>query len=128
MRVLLDTHSLLWYLNDDASLSMVAKSVINDPVNDVLVSIVSLWEIAIKTSLGKLSISQPFAEFIPKQIVENQFDILSISLEHLAQVTILPFHHRDPFDRLLIAQSLIENISIVGRDSVFKTYGASTIW
>ena len=107
---------------------MVAKSVINDPVNDVLVSIVSLWEIAIKTSLGKLAIPQPFAEFIPKQIFENQFDILSISIEHLAQVTTLPFHHRDPFDRLLIAQSLTENISIVGRDPVFETYGASTIW
>lgn len=125
---LLDTHSFLWYLNDDVRISLRAKQTINDPDNLIHISIASLWEISIKVSLGKLSIPEPFTTFVSHQLVENQFDILPISVEHLSQVVELPFIHRDPFDRLVIAQSIVEDIPIIGQDQLMKQYGSSMIW
>lgn len=94
----------------------------------MLLSIGSLWEIAIKYGIGKLSLSRAFSEFIPEQLLINQIDVLPISLPHLARYTELPFHHRDPFDRLIIAQAMVEDIPVVSRDKPFQEYSIDVIW
>lgn len=128
MKLLLDTHSFLWFIEDDARLSRTAKTIIEDGDNEVLLSVGSLWEMAIKVSLGKLKFSQPFATFVPAQLATNTISLLPITVDHPAQVVTLPFHHRDPFDRLLIAQALTEDIPIVGADAVFDGYGVKRFW
>lgn len=122
MRVLLDTHTFLWFVNDEPQLSDIAKSMIESDV-DVWVSAASLWEIAIKVGNNKLTLVKPFYEFISEQIQVNEMDILQISLHHLNEIPKLPYHHRDPFDRLLIVQAQVEKVPIVGIDSVFDSYG-----
>jgi PIN domain nuclease of toxin-antitoxin system len=106
LKFLLDTHSLLWFLSGDASLSEKARRIIEHPDYDILVSIASLWEIAIKHSLGKLKLAQPFEELFPHQLSINGISLLEIRPGHVARVSSLPFHYRDPFDRLLTAGSL----------------------
>ncbi|MEM1055733.1 MAG: type II toxin-antitoxin system VapC family toxin [Bacteroidota bacterium] len=128
MRVLLDTHALLWFLADDARLGRRAEALIRDAGTDVLVSTASLWEIAIKHSLGKLPLAQPFAEMFPAQLKANDFEILTIQSEHLVRMVGLPFHHRDPFDRLLIAQALAEDIPLLSRDGSFGVYDVGIVW
>lgn len=128
MRLLLDTHTFLWFLSDDAQLSDPARKLIEDSANEILLSMASLWEMAIKISLGKLTIGGPFDTFIPEQIALNSIGLLSITLAHTAAVSTLPFHHRDPFDRLLIAQSLVDSVPIVSRDAVLDAYGVVRIW
>lgn len=128
MRVLLDTHAFLWFIDDSPQLSAAAKAVIADGSNDVVLSVASLWEMAIKISLGKLSISGPFGSYISHQLTANTIGLLPISLEHVAAVASLPFHHRDPFDRLLIAQALIEQIPLLSTDSSLDAYGIHRIW
>ena len=103
MKFLLDTHVLIWFLDGNLRLSSRARQLVEDENNEVFVSIVSLWEIAIKNSLGKLELAQPFEQMFPRQLQENSIEILDISVEHLNAVRILPFHHRDPFDRLILA-------------------------
>lgn len=103
MRYLLDTHAFLWFLIDSSDLSVAAKAIIEDDQNAILLSIGSIWEMAIKKSLGKLDIPDPFDEFLSRQIVENNIKLLEASFEHVSLVAKLPVHHRDPFDRLLIA-------------------------
>lgn len=105
MRLLLDTHTFLWFLADDPQLSPAARRLIEDGTNEILLSMASLWEIAIKVSLGKLTLGGAFATFIPDQLTLNAFGLLPIELAHVTAVAALPFHHRDPFDRLLIAQA-----------------------
>src|SRR5258707_9054879 len=105
MRCLLDSQAFLWFIVGDARLSGEALETISDIENDILLSMASLWEIAIKSSLGKLDLKQPFAELIPKQLVSNEIALLPIRFEHLVSLLGLPFHHRDPFDRLIIAQA-----------------------
>src|SRR5437868_256194 len=104
MTYLLDTHSFLWFINDDKELSATAKMLIEDPENVIFLSVASLWEIAIKVSLGKLDVPSPFTEFMLEQLHENNIALLGIKPEHLGVVVMLPFYHRDPFDRLIIAQ------------------------
>ena len=128
MRLLLDTHSFLWYIEDDDRLSQTAEQIISDIENEVLLSIGSLWEIAIKYGIGKLSLPCAFGEFISEQLLVNEMEVLPISLPHLATYTELPFHHRDPFDRLLIAQAMAENIPVVSRDSPLQEYSINVIW
>ncbi len=128
MRLLLDTHSFLWYIEDDDRLSQRAEQMISNIDNEVLLSIGSLWEIAIKYGLGKLRLSRTFSEFIPEQLLINQIDVLPISLPHLTTYTELPFHHRDPFDRLIIAQAMAENIPVVSRDRPLQEYPIDVIW
>ncbi len=121
MRFLLDTHILLWFLEGNQLLSKSRRQIIANPQNDVFLSIASLWEMAIKISLGKLTLVQPLADVI-KQIALEDIMILPILPEHTLQVLTLPFHHRDPFDRIIIAQSQIENLPIVTDDREFSTY------
>ena len=96
--------------------------------NDLLLSVACLWEIAIKVSRDRLTIPQPYDVFISQQLTLNQIELLPISIPHLARVSLLPFHHRDPFDRLLIAQAIVENIAIVSVDSAFDAYPVQRVW
>lgn len=128
MNVLLDTHTLLWFITDDPRLSQTALELIDDPSNDKFVSIVSIWEIAIKVSTGKITLTAPFDELFPHQLQINGFDLLPVKIGHTSFVTSLPFHHRDPFDRLLAAQSLTEGMSLVSIDDVFDDYDVTRLW
>lgn len=128
MRLLLDTHTFIWFIRDDPKLSRSASLLIEDAANTVYVSIVSIWEMAIKASLGKLDAPPHFAQVITRQLHENDFLLLDIRIEHTEQIVRLPFHHRDPFDRLLIAQSLSENIPLIGKDTSFDAYGITRFW
>lgn len=128
MRLLLDTHSFLWFVLNDPRLSDLAKSHIEDPSNDVFISPAGFWEIAIKVSLRKLDLLVPYDSFMQRGIVDNDFEILPIEPRHTSLLTTLPFHHKDPFDRILVAQSLVEAVAIVSGDVVLDAYGATRIW
>jgi PIN domain nuclease of toxin-antitoxin system len=128
MSLLLDTHTALWFFNNDEALSTSAKAQIENYQGRIYVSIASLWEVGIKVSVGKLTLPGAFVDFFTRQLNLNQIEILSISLEHLHTITTLPHHHRDPFDRLIIAQALSEQMPVVGTDTVFDLYGISRIW
>jgi len=128
MRLLLDTHTLLWFIAGSASLSAASRSLIEDVSNEKFVSIVSIWETAIKVSIGKMTLSAPFDVLFPHQLQINGFDLLPIKVEHTSVVTTLPFHHRDPFDRLLIAQAIEEKLTLVSVDDVFDDYGVTRLW
>jgi PIN domain nuclease of toxin-antitoxin system len=128
VKALLDTHAFLWFITDDPKLSARAKATIADPGNEILVSPASYWEIAIKVSLGKYSLSTSYETFITQGIDGNGFAILPIEPKHAAALVNLPFHHRDPFDRLIIAQALVERIGVVGNDVAFDAYSVTRIW
>ena len=129
MRFLLDTHTFIWYVTDDnTKLSSTALEVINDGNNKVLLSIASIWEMAIKHSIGKLNFKSSFELFIPRQLAVNSFEVLDVRIEHLNIVANLPLHHRDPFDRLIIAQAKVEQIPIVGTDKAFDSYLVQRLW
>lgn len=128
MKILLDTHTFIWLFEGNSSLSSSARLLIEEPTNDLVLSIASFWEMAIKFSTGKLVFGKPYSEFIQEQIENYDFEVLSITLEHLSILSQLPFHHRDPFDRLLIVQSITESIPIVGRDTIFDQYGVDRFW
>jgi PIN domain nuclease of toxin-antitoxin system len=128
MRLILDTHTLLWFLAGDPRLSAQARNLIADMGNQVATSVASLWEIVIKVSLGKLTLASPFAELIPEQLARNDIDVLPITIQHLATLGGLPFHHRDPFDRLIIAQAISEGLPVVTSDARFSEYGQQVLW
>ena len=128
MRYLLDTNALLWFLDNDKKLSHRARKLIESSNHESFCSIVSLWEIAIKTRLGKLDLAEPFEQMFPEQLHFNHIDILDITVDSLIKLTTLPFHHRDPFDRLIIAQGLVEELSIISVDTVFDAYGINREW
>ncbi|WP_437759599.1 type II toxin-antitoxin system VapC family toxin [Sorangium sp. So ce1389] len=127
MRLLVDTHAFLWFLANDPQLSPLAKSSLEEPTNELVLSVASPWEIAIKVSLGKLSIPGDIETFIKHHMALNDIELLDIRLRHVARVSDLPFHHRDPFDRLMIAQALVEDIPILSQDVVFDAYGIKRI-
>jgi PIN domain nuclease of toxin-antitoxin system len=122
MRLLLDTHTFLWFLLDEPQLSATAKDFIIDPDNDIEVSPATYWEIAIKISLGKYELPEPYDVFIEREITTNDFRILPIEPKHTAALTILPFHHRDPFDQLLIVQAMVEAMPILSVDPAFDAF------
>ncbi|MEW6738158.1 MAG: type II toxin-antitoxin system VapC family toxin [Acidobacteriota bacterium] len=128
MRLLLDTHTFLWFIMGNSKLSSSARTLIEDISNDKQLSIVSVWEMAIKVSIGKLSLAGPFEIIIPEQIKNNGFDVMNIDISHINIVATLPMHHRDPFDRLLIAQCMIEDLSIISADSAFDSYSVHRLW
>lgn len=127
MRVLIDTHALLWYLQGDANLSSPALNAIESKDNDVFVSIVSLWEIAIKLGLNKLEIQRPF-ENLEVDLHRLDIKILPIAFAELNVYRSLPLHHRDPFDRILIAQSIGNSLTIITRDALFEPYSVRVLW
>ena len=128
MRALFDTGTFLWFISDSDRLSMNARNYIADLENELILSVASLWEIAIKSSLGKLELLCPFDQLIPEQLEINSVDILPIELNHLSNVIKLPFHHRDPFDRLIIAQSFTEDLPVISSDKTFQMYPIHVIW
>ncbi len=128
MIVLLDTHVLLWFLQASPSLSITAKNRIEDSANRKLVSIVSCWELAIKAGLKKLDLGESSQSFLARELPKNNFELLPISLEHASAVELLPAHHRDPFDRLLIAQAMIESIPIISNDAQLDSYSVTRLW
>jgi len=128
MNMLLDTQALLWFLLDDSRLSNKAREVIIHAEGSMFVSPASFWEIAIKISLRKYALPEPYLHFWKRQMQENALTLLPIILDHTARVAEMPFHHKDPFDRLLIAQSLEEEVPIVSSDSIFDAYGVHRLW
>ena len=127
-RLLLDTHTFLWWVDDAPELTAAARRVIADVNHECYLSVASCWEMAIKSSLGKLRLARPVERFVSEQITANSFTLLNVELHHTAKVEKLPFYHRDPFDRLLIAQAMTEKLTIVSADSVFSDYGVKVLW
>ena len=128
MRLLLDTHTFIWYVTDNPRLSANVKLLIEDENNEKLVSIASIWEMAIKHSIGRLNFSLPFMEFVRQQLSVSNIGLLEINLNHIEVVASLPLHHRDPFDRLIIAQSMAEHIPVLSVDAIFDAYAIARLW
>ncbi len=128
MILLLDTHAFLWFCQDDPRLSLAAKALIEDSANRKLLSVASCWEVAIKAGLKKLALGEPSATYFPAALSRAGVELLPISLEHATTVEGLPPHHGDPFDRLLIAQAIVEGALIVGADSKFDAYPVTRLW
>jgi PIN domain nuclease of toxin-antitoxin system len=128
MRFLADTQSFIWFIEGDPKLSTDARTTIENIANTRLLSVASIWEMAIKVSIGKLVFNPPFATLIPGEIVRNSFDILDVSIPHIVQVASLTLHHRDPFDRMMIAQAIVERVPIVSADPAFDAYPIMRIW
>ena len=129
MRILLDTHTVLWMVSDDPKLSPEARQAIGG-ADEVFWSVLSLWEIAIKLGLGRpdFRLGEGWARLIPEEMTRNRIGCLPIEARHCEELTGLPWHHRDPFDRLLAAQARAEQLDVVSRDESFATYGLRRIW
>ncbi len=131
MDVVIDTHAFLWFAAGDSRLSTTARDLISDRTSTQYLSTASLWEMAIKVSIGKLTLSHPYDILVPAVVEANGFDILSISLAHASEVAQLPFprrNHRDPFDRLIVAQCRIENLPLVSADNKLDAYDITRMW
>ena len=122
MEYLLDTHTFLWFINGDAQLSKKAKDAVVNPDTIKYISIASFWEIAIKLNLGKLSLDIPYLD-LRQQVSDNGFEILPITFSHTTELISLELHHRDPFDRIIIAQAISERLILISKDSNFDKYG-----
>ena len=128
MRHLLDAHSLIWAVDDPSRLGTNARAVLENPDNELAVSVGTIWELSIKTGIGKLSLSLPYRQWVERALADLGITVSPITLEFTDRQTALPFHHRDPFDRLLVAQCLVETIPIVSADAVFDQYGVTRLW
>ena len=127
MRLLLDTHAFLWFVAGDAKVTRTARRAMEDEAAELYLSAATVWEMAIKSSLGRLTLPAPAAEYVGGRL-QSGLRMLAIDWSHSAAVEALPFHHRDPFDRLLIAQAQAEQLAIVTSDPVFRRYGVRVIW
>ncbi len=128
MRYLLDTHTFLWAVSATDKLSRLSRALIEDLDNEIYLSTASLWEIAIKVSIGKIRLTSSYGAFITHQLAINDFIILSASLQHYEEVASLPQHHKDPFDRLIIAQSQVEQIPVISIDESLDLYRIQRLW
>lgn len=128
MKLLLDTHVFLWWVNNDEALSAKARKAITSLANECTLSLASCWEMAIKSSLGKLKLTQSVERFVAEQVALNGFRLLQIDFRHAAAVESLPFHHRDPFDRMLVAQAISEKMTLVTADRALARYGVKCLW
>ena len=128
MKLLLDTHALIWLAENDARLSAPARQALEDEKNDLFCSVASIWELAIKASLGKLKLSVQLDTAFRRRLEENGFAVLPVEYTHAAHVLSLPWHHRDPFDRLLVAQAALEQLALVSHDRQLDAYGIVRIW
>ena len=127
MRALLDTHTFLWAISDDERLSRRAQKAFTGP-NELWLSVASLWEILIKVKTGKLPLPEPSGPYLVKKLSENRIDVLPIKLDHVLRIETLAVHHRDPFDRILIAQSMVEKLPLITSDPIFEHYPVELIW
>lgn len=128
MRILIDTHAFLWWVDGTRVLPAKARAALAESDNECFFSVASAWELAIKAGLGKLKLSRPVKRFVVENVAANGFRMLDIGISHVGRVETLAAHHDDPFDRLLIAQALEEKILIVSADSIFGKYGVKRIW
>jgi PIN domain nuclease of toxin-antitoxin system len=128
VRLLLDSHTLLWAVDDPTHLSAAAAAALQDPANDLLLSAATIWEMAIKVGLGKLSLTVPFRQWMTRAIADLGLTIVPITVEYADVQAGLPDHHRDPFDRLIIAQALKDGVAVVGDDRAFDAYGVTRVW
>jgi PIN domain nuclease of toxin-antitoxin system len=128
VKYLLDTHTLLWWILNDAQLSPPCRGLIEDGANTIYFSAASAWEIAIKSQIGKLPLPEPPDRFLPERLKRHGFTPMPISVGHALRTYTLPLHHRDPFDRILVAQSEAEDAPILTADSLISQYGVRTIW
>ena len=128
MRLLLDSHALLWFCEGSTLLSAAARAAIEDGQNERLVSHATAWEVAIKINLGKLKLTIPYEDFFPGALLTNGFRELPPDFRHYRELLTLPLHHRDPFDRLLVAQAKAEGLTVVTSDPQFSTYGVAVLW
>jgi len=128
MKLLLDTHAFIWFVYNSPELPQKTKELLEDEQTELLLSIASVWELAIKASKGKLTLMSKAADFAANQMQKDGIDLLPITLPHLELVESLPFHHKDPFDRLLIAQAAFEHIEIISVDTAFDQYGKYRVW
>ncbi len=128
MKLLLDTHAFIWFVEGNARLSLTTKAAIEDPANEPYLSMASLWEMAIKIGNGKLTLSKPFDAYIDSYMAPNAIAVLPIERPHISAVVTLPHHHRDPFDRLLVAQAAVEQMTLISVDSAFDHYGIQRLW
>ncbi len=128
MRIILDTHAFLWWIIDDPQLSPRAREIMGEGDNDLFLSVASGWEIAIKAQLGRLRLPDRADRFVPEQLTRNGIEVLPIQMSHVLHVARLPEIHRDPFDRLIVAQSIIEKVPILTHDEHIREYSVKTIW
>ncbi len=128
MKLLLDTHSFLWFVGNSPKLSGKARQLIHDLNNEVYLSIASVWEMGIKVSIGKMSLTQPIKSFVTSQLSANRINLLAIELDEIETISQMPLHHKDPFDRLLAAQSLVRGMPIISIDSKLDFYAVNRIW
>jgi PIN domain nuclease of toxin-antitoxin system len=128
VRLLIDTHTLIWLLDDPAQVSPVALAAVKPLTNDVLLGAATIWELSIKVGVGKLTLSLPYRQWMEKAITDLKLTILPVTVEYADRQATLPPHHKDPFDRLLIAQALVEGIPVVSADAAFDPYGVTRLW
>ena len=128
MKVLLDTHVFLWAIREDERLSLRAREIFIAGRNELLLSVASIWEILLKVQVGKIRFEEPAVGYLKRQIFKNNIRMLPILMDHVAHLESLPLHHRDPFDRILVAQSMEENLSLLSADPLMKSYSVSVIW
>lgn len=128
MRLLLDSHALIWWVDQDHLLSATAHDAIADPTNELLVSTATIWEIAIKVGLNKLLLSMPYQRWMSHAISDIDANVLPITIEYADVQAALPRYHSDPFDRMLIAQAQVENVALVSNDRAFDQYGIHRLW
>ena len=128
MKYLLDTHAFLWFVSEDNRLSSKAQSIIKKSQNEVYFSAVSAWELSIKIRLDRLTIEEDLEPFIIKQLAENNFSTLSITIFHSIYTSKLPNIHKDPFDRMIVAQAQVEDLSIISKDKNIKKYSVPVVW
>jgi PIN domain nuclease of toxin-antitoxin system len=128
MRHLLDAHALIFALDDPSKLGKKAVPVLENPDSQLLISVGTIWELAIKTGLGKLTLSLPYRQWMERALADLDLAISNITVEVAERQSDLPFHHRDPFDRLLVAQCLVDSIPLVSTDPVFDRYGINRVW
>lgn len=128
MRVLLDTHAFIWLVQDTAQLSAGARALVRNPETEPLVSIASLWEMAIKSNRGRLDLAHPLPRFVDEGLRVHSIGLLNVQFDHVVRFEQLPRHHKDPFDRMIAAQALEENVPVVGRDRMLDEYGVDRRW
>jgi PIN domain nuclease of toxin-antitoxin system len=128
MKLLLDTHTFLWLVEGSPNLSAAAQAALADPANDLFLSVASVWELVIKVGNGKLTLSTPPDVFVTRWTAAYQLDLLPIQAAHALAVLPLPAHHKDPFDRILLAQATVEGMTLVSGDGKFAPYGVPLLW
>jgi PIN domain nuclease of toxin-antitoxin system len=128
MRLLIDSHTLIWYVDQHQQLSPASHAAISDPSNELLLSAGSIWEIAIKVSIGKLVLTQPFAHWMSQALNDLGITVLPITVEYADTQAGLPKHHSDPFDRLIVAQAIVEKVSVISADARMDAYGITRLW